>query len=117
MIDIDGNAFFDLTTMEGIFNVMDFLDKHALSMHSIRPLLALHQVYLLSCAQHWNIIEAHKRAAIALINAGLDNNFRSIKLIVDRAAGNELGEQIDGVPLKCTLGTGGQMIVEVQYER
>lgn len=61
-------------------------------------------------------IQEQRQAAIEIIKSGRDNNASSIEVTLDQKAGIDLGSEIEGIPLKFSVGKSGKMTIKVEYK-
>jgi hypothetical protein len=61
-------------------------------------------------------IQEQRQAAVEIIKAGRDNNASSIEITLDQKAGIDLGSEIEGIPLKFSVGKSGKMTIKVKYK-
>lgn len=61
-------------------------------------------------------IQEQRQAAVEIIKAGKDNNASSLEVTLDQKAGIDLGSEIEGIPLKFSVGKSGKMTIKVQYK-
>ena len=61
-------------------------------------------------------IQEQRQAAVEIIKAGKDNNASSIEVTLDQKAGIDLGSEIEGIPLKFSVGKSGKMTIKVEYK-
>jgi len=106
---------FNLTSTRG---VKDALEKYG------GPILLGPYYYLFKGAKSLldkyldspSTIEQQRDTAVAIIKAGKDQGVDSMKITVDQMAGIDLGSELNGVPLKFSVGKNGQMTIEVTYK-
>lgn len=61
-------------------------------------------------------IQEQRQAAVDIIKAGRDSNASSIEVALDQRAGIDLGSEIEGIPLKFSVGKSGKMTIKVEYK-
>ncbi|WP_090143343.1 hypothetical protein [Limnohabitans sp. DM1] len=61
-------------------------------------------------------IQEQRQAAVEIIKAGKVNNASSIEVTLDQKAGIDLGSEIEGIPLKFSVGKSGKMTIKVEYK-
>lgn len=61
-------------------------------------------------------IQEQRDAAVEIIKAGKHNNAESLELTLDQAAGVDIGSEIEGIPLKFSIGNSGKMTIHVKYK-
>jgi hypothetical protein len=61
-------------------------------------------------------IQEQRQAAVEIIKAGKDNNASSLEVTLDQKAGIDLGSEIEGIPLKFSVGKSGKMTIKVEYK-
>jgi hypothetical protein len=61
-------------------------------------------------------IQEQRKAAVEIIKAGKDNNASSLEVTLDQHVGIDLGSEIEGIPLKFTVGKSGKMTIKVEYK-
>jgi hypothetical protein len=61
-------------------------------------------------------IQEQRQAAVDIIKAGKDNNASSLEVTLDQKAGINLGSEIEGIPLKFSVGKSGKMTIKVEYK-
>jgi hypothetical protein len=61
-------------------------------------------------------IQEQRQAAVEIIKAGKDSNASYIEVTLDQKAGLHLGSEIEGIPLKFSVGKSGKMTIKVEYK-
>ncbi len=61
-------------------------------------------------------IQEQRRVAVDIIKSGKNNNASSLEVTLDQQAGIDLGSQIEGIPLKFSVGKSGKMTIKVEYK-
>ena len=115
-------ASFDLTTQNGFNTAKDFLlsNKSGILGFIQNPATALIKMALekgYDLLTQKDKIEAQKDMVSTLIKQGKENGVDNMEIIVDNTVGLSFnGSQIDGCPIKATLGSNDKMTIKVQYK-
>jgi hypothetical protein len=115
---------FDLTTLEGVTEAIRAAkDPDLLSLiggpipYLAKKLFDKGVELIRETANLTNpTIQEQRQAAVEIIKAGKDNNASSIEITLDQKAGIGLGKEIDGIPLKFSVGESGKMTIKVEYK-
>ena len=115
-------ASFNLTTQNGFNTAKDFLlsNKSGILGFIQNPATALIKMALekgYDLLTQKDKIEAQKDMVSTLIKQGKENGVDNMEIIVDNTVGLSFnGSQIDGCPIKATLGSNDKMTIKVQYK-
>ena len=115
-------ASFDLTTQNGFNTAKDFLSSNKSGILDFiqNPATALIKMALekgYDLLTQKDKIEAQKDMVSTLIKQGKENGVDNMEIIVDNTVGLSFdGSQIDGCPIKATLGSNDKMTIKVQYK-
>ena len=115
-------ASFNLTTQNGFNTAKDFLlsNKSGILDFIQNPATALIKMALekgYDLLTQKDKIEAQKDMVSTLIKQGKENGVDNMEIIVDNTVGLSFnGSQIDGCPIKATLGSNDKMTIKVQYK-
>ena len=115
-------ASFDLTTQNGFNTAKDFLlsNKSGILGFIQNPATALIKMALekgYDLLTQKDKIEAQKDMVSTLIKQGKENGVDNMEITVDNTVGLSFdGSQIDGCPIKATLGSNDKMTIKVQYK-
>lgn len=115
-------ASFDLTTQNGFNTAKDFLSSNKSGILDFiqNPATALIKMALekgYDLLTQNDKIEAQKDMVSTLIKQGKENGVDNMEIIVDNTVGLSFnGSQIDGCPIKATLGSNDKMTIKVQYK-
>ena len=115
-------ASFDLTTQNGFNTAKDFLSSNKSGILDFiqNPATALIKIALekgYDLLTQKDKIEAQKDMVSTLIKQGKENGVDNMEIIVDNTVGLSFnGSQIDGCPIKATLGSNDKMTIKVQYK-
>ena len=115
-------ASFNLTTQNGFNTAKDFLlsNKSGILGFIQNPATALIKMALekgYDLLTQKDKIEAQKDMVSTLIKQGKENGVDNMEIIVDNTVGLSFnGSQIDGCPIKATLGSNDKMMIKVQYK-
>ena len=115
-------ASFDLTTQNGFNTAKDFLlsNKSGILGFIQNPATALIKMALekgYDLLTQKDKIEAQKDMVSTLIKQGKENGVDNMEITVDNTVGLSFdGSQIDGCPIKATLGSNDKMMIKVQYK-
>lgn len=115
-------ASFDLTTQNGFNTAKDFLSSNKSGILDFiqNPATALIKMALekgYDLLTQKDKIEAQKDMVSTLIKQGKENGVDNMEITVDNTAGLSFnGSQIDGCPIKATLGSNDKMTIKVQYK-
>ena len=121
-------ASFNLTTQNGFNTAKDFLlsNKSGIlgfvsnAFFVANPATALIKMALekgYDLLTQKDKIEAQKDMVSTLIKQGKENGVDNMEIIVDNTVGLSFnGSQIDGCPIKATLGSNDKMTIKVQYK-
>ena len=115
-------ASFDLTTQNGFNTAKDFLSSNKSGILDFiqNPATALIKMALekgYDLLTQKDKIEAQKDMVSTLITQGKENGVDNMEIIVDNTVGLSFnGSQIDGCPIKATLGSNDKMTIKVQYK-
>ena len=115
-------ASFDLTTQNGFNTAKDFLlsNKSGILDFIQNPATALIKMALekgYDLLTQKDKIEAQKDMVSTLIKQGKENGVDNMEITVDNTVGLSFdGSQIDGCPIKATLGSNDKMTIKVQYK-
>ena len=115
-------ASFDLTTQNGFNTAKDFLSSNKSGILDFiqNPATALIKMALekgYDLLTQKDKIEAQKDMVSTLIKQGKENGVDNMEIIVDNTEGLSFnGSQIDGCPIKATLGSNDKMTIKVQYK-
>ena len=115
-------ASFDLTTQNGFNTAKDFLSSNKSGILDFiqNPATALIKMALekgYDLLTQKDKIEAQKDMVSTLIKQGKENGVDNMKITVDNTVGLSFdGSQIDGCPIKATLGSNDKMTIKVQYK-
>ena len=115
-------ASFDLTTQNGFNAAKDFLlsNKSGILGFIQNPATALIKMALekgYDLLTQKDKIEAQKDMVSTLIKQGKENGVDNMEITVDNTVGLSFnGSQIDGCPIKATLGSNDKMTIKVQYK-
>ncbi len=118
----DKMASFDLTTQNGFNTAKDFLSSNKSGILDFiqNPATALIKIALekgYDLLTQNDKIEAQKDMVFTLIKQGKENGVDNMEIIVDNTVGLSFnGSQIDGCPIKATLGSNDKMTIKVQYK-
>ena len=118
----DKMASFDLTTQNGFNTAKDFLSSNKSGILDFiqNPATALIKIALekgYDLLTQKDKIEAQKDMVSTLIKQGKENGVDNMEIIVDNTVGLSFnGSQIDGCPIKATLGSNDKMTIKVQYK-
>ena len=118
----DKMASFDLTTQNGFNTAKDFLSSNKSGILDFiqNPATALIKMALekgYDLLTQKDKIEAQKDMVSTLIKQGKENGVDNMEIIVDNTVGLSFnGSQIDGCPIKATLGSNDKMTIKVQYK-
>lgn len=114
---------FDLTSEEGLSKALEYAKRLAPYMKHLFPvqMLMLKLIdkgldTLRDSVDTTPTIEAQAKAAVEVIKAGRASNASSVEVTLDQKAGIHLGSEIDGIPLKFSIGKSGEMTIKVAYE-
>lgn len=113
---------FDLTTQNGFNAAKDFLlsNKSGILDFIQNPAIALIKMALekgYDLLTQKDKIQAQKDMVSTLIKQGKENGVDNMEIIVDDTVGLSFnGSQIDGCPIKATLGSNDKMTIKVQYK-
>ena len=115
-------ASFNLTTQNGFNAAKDFLlsNKSGILDFIQNPATALIKMALekgYDLLTQKDKIEAQKDMVSTLIKQGKENGVDNMEITVDNTVGLSFnGSQIDGCPIKATLGSNDKMMIKVQYK-
>ena len=115
-------ASFNLTTQNGFNTAKDFLSSNKSGILDFiqNPATALIKMALekgYDLLTQKDKIEAQKDMVSTLIKQGKENGVDNMEIIVDNTVGLSFnGSQIDGCPIKATLGSNDKMTIKVQYK-
>ena len=115
-------ASFNLTTQNGFNTAKDFLlsNKSGILDFIQNPATALIKMALekgYDLLTQKDKIEAQKDMVSTLIKQGKENGVDNMEITVDNTVGLSFdGSQIDGCPIKATLGSNDKMTIKVQYK-
>ena len=115
-------ASFNLTTQNGFNTAKDFLSSNKSGILDFiqNPATALIKIALekgYDLLTQKDKIEAQKDMVSTLIKQGKENGVDNMEIIVDNTVGLSFnGSQIDGCPIKATLGSNDKMTIKVQYK-
>ena len=115
-------ASFDLTTQNGFNTAKDFLSSNKSGILDFiqNPATALIKMALekgYDLLTQKDKIEAQKDMVSTLIKQGKENGVDNMEITVDNTVGLSFdGSQIDGCPIKATLGSNDKMMIKVQYK-
>ena len=115
-------ASFNLTTQNGFNTAKDFLlsNKSGILGFIQNPATALIKMALekgYDLLTQKDKIEAQKDMVSTLIKQGKENGVDNMEITVDNTVGLSFnGSQIDGCPIKATLGSNDKMTIKVQYK-
>ena len=115
-------ASFDLTTQNGFNTAKDFLSSNKSGILDFiqNPATALIKMALekgYDSLTQKDKIEAQKDMVSTLIKQGKENGVDNMEITVDNTVGLSFnGSQIDGCPIKATLGSNDKMTIKVQYK-
>ena len=115
-------ASFDLTTQNGFNTAKDFLSSNKSGILDFiqNPATALIKIALekgYDLLTQKDKIEAQKDMVSTLIKQGKENGVDNMEITVDNTVGLSFdGSQIDGCPIKATLGSNDKMMIKVQYK-
>ena len=115
-------ASFDLTTQNGFNTAKDFLSSNKSGILDFiqNPATALIKIALeigYDLLTQKDKIEAQKDMVSTLIKQGKENGVDNMEITVDNTVGLSFdGSQIDGCPIKATLGSNDKMTIKVQYK-
>ena len=115
-------ASFDLTTQNGFNTAKDFLSSNKSGILDFiqNPATALIKMALekgYDLLTQKDKIEAQKDMVSTLIKQGKENGVDNMEITVDNTVGLSFnGSQIDGCPIKATLGSNDKMTIKVQYK-
>ena len=115
-------ASFDLTTQNGFNTAKDFLSSNKSGILGFiqNPATALIKMALekgYDLLTQKDKIEAQKDMVSTLIKQGKENGVDNMEITVDNTVGLSFnGSQIDGCPIKATLGSNDKMTIKVQYK-
>ena len=115
-------ASFNLTTQNGFNTAKDFLlsNKSGILDFIQNPATALIKMALekgYDLLTQKDKIEAQKDMVSTLIKQGKENGVDNMEITVDNTVGLSFnGSQIDGCPIKATLGSNDKMMIKVQYK-
>ena len=115
-------ASFDLTTQNGFNTAKDFLSSNKSGILGFiqNPATALIKMALekgYDLLTQKDKIEAQKDMVSTLIKQGKENGVDNMEITVDNTVGLSFdGSQIDGCPIKATLGSNDKMMIKVQYK-
>ena len=118
----DKMASFNLTTQNGFNTAKDFLlsNKSGILDFIQNPATALIKIALekgYDLLTQKDKIEAQKDMVSTLIKQGKENGVDNMEITVDNTVGLSFnGSQIDGCPIKATLGSNDKMTIKVQYK-
>ena len=118
----DKMASFNLTTQNGFNTAKDFLlsNKSGILDFIQNPATALIKMALekgYDLLTQKDKIEAQKDMVSTLIKQGKENGVDNMEITVDNTVGLSFnGSQIDGCPIKATLGSNDKMTIKVQYK-
>ncbi len=62
------------------------------------------------------MIEAQRKTAVDLIKAGKEHGASKVSVTLDQKAGIDIGSELNGFPMKFSVGTNGQITIEVEYK-
>ena len=115
-------ASFNLTTQNGFNTAKDFLlsNKSGILGFIQNPATALIKMALekgYDLLTQKDKIQAQKDMVSTLIKQGKENGVDNMEITVDNTVGLSFnGSQIDGCPIKATLGSNDKMMIKVQYK-
>ena len=115
-------ASFNLTTQNGFNTAKDFLSSNKSGILDFiqNPATALIKMALekgYDLLTQKDKIEAQKDMVSTLIKQGKENGVDNMEITVDNTVGLSFnGSQIDGCPIKATLGSNDKMMIKVQYK-
>ena len=115
-------ASFDLTTQNGFNTAKDFLSSNKSGILDFiqNPATALIKMALekgYDLLTQKDKIEAQKDMVSTLIKQGKENGVDNMEIRGDKTVGLSFnGSQIDGCPIKATLGSNDKMTIKVQYK-
>ena len=115
-------ASFNLTTQNGFNTAKDFLSSNKSGILDFiqNPATALIKMALekgYDLLTQKDKIEAQKDMVSTLIKQGKENGVDNMEITVDNTVGLSFnGSQIDGCPIKATLGSNDKMTIKVQYK-
>ena len=115
-------ASFDLITQNGFNTAKDFLSSNKSGILDFiqNPATALIKMALekgYDLLTQKDKIEAQKDMVSTLIKQGKENGVDNMEITVDNTVGLSFdGSQIDGCPIKATLGSNDKMTIKVQYK-
>ena len=115
-------ASFNLTTQNGFNTAKDFLlsNKSGILDFIQNPATALIKMALekgYDLLTQKDKIEAQKDMVSTLIKQGKENGVDNMEITVDNTVSLSFnGSQIDGCPIKATLGSNDKMTIKVQYK-
>ena len=115
-------ASFDLTTQNGFNTAKDFLSSNKSGILDFiqNPATALIKMALekgYDLLTQKDKIEAQEDMVSTLIKQGKENGVDNMEITVDNTVGLSFdGSQIDGCPIKATLGSNDKMMIKVQYK-
>lgn len=119
------NRKFDVTTATGILAALKFMgedDSGALRLGMpLGPVdrfvaRKLHAFLTPILATTESTLEKQKQAAIDIIKAGKDSGVESLEVTLDQQVGLHFGSNVEGIPIKATMGKSGNMTIKVTYK-
>lgn len=111
---------FDITTKAGLLETLKFLDSDPrfesmgdpISRFGIKK--AAHALEsLLSTTE--STLQQQRQTAVDIIKAGKDAGVDSLEVTLDQHVGLHFGSNVDGIPIKATMGKSGSMIIKATY--
>lgn len=107
---------YDLTTKQGIKKVINVLDRVGLNFPEVYLIIFVLEG-INSIMSPTDVIDKQKETACQLIKAGKKNNVDKMTITLDQLAGIDFGSDIEGIPIKCKIGKGGKMTIDVLYKK
>lgn len=112
---------FDITTKAGLVETLRFLDSDPRFKSMGDPISrfvikkAAHALEsFLSTTE--STLQEQRRTAIDIIRAGKDSGVDSLEVTLDQQVGLHFGSNVDGIPIKATLGKSGNMTIKATYK-
>ena len=112
---------FDITTKGGISDTLKYLDSNPIAQSLGNPIsrfvikkaaAALESV--MSSTE--STLQEQRKTALDIIKAGKESGAESVEVTLNQQVGLHFGSNVDGIPIKATMGKSGNMTIKVTYK-
>ena len=112
---------FDITTKAGILETLKHMDSDPTMKATINPIsryvikkVAETLESVLKTTE--STLQEQRQTAIDIIKAGKESGAQSVEVTLDQQVGLNFGGNVEGFPIKATMGKSGNMTIKVTYK-